>query len=47
MIVLGIETTCDETSVSIVEKKKTHKFCDFLKMRQILKFQKPQNLRTK
>ena len=26
MIVLGIETSCDETSVAIVEKKKNEKF---------------------
>ena len=26
MIVLGIETSCDETSVAIIEEKKTNKF---------------------
>ena len=30
MIVFGIETTCDETSVSIVEKKKNKEFGDIL-----------------
>ena len=30
MIVFGIETTCDETSVSIVEKKENNEFGDIL-----------------
>ena len=43
MIVLGIETTCDETSVSIVEKKKTHKFGNIVSeqtLSQIIKHKK-------
>ena len=30
MIVFGIETTCDETSVSIVEKKENNEFGNIL-----------------
>ena len=40
MIVLGIETSCDETSVAIVEKKKNETFGSILDeqtLSQILK----------